>query len=226
MVPSADVSGAPLEREDAEALRGIAEGRRSTLRAILAIATFVLALGWTFETRGDVIVALLRHEIDLDGEPLYEPRHAIDRNALYEIDFERFHAHLVPEWLDEQNHADTPAGRRRAEYAYRALLDEIAPDRNLDALWRELHDRIAADPIASAHRIEYLLWAHNAYMDRIGAPYRLEASAFMRGEHGHILARSLPRGRRRAGRARRARSRAASPRSRADGRDLARPHRS
>lgn len=183
-------SGESRDDEDAQALAGIAQGRRSTLRGILAIATFVLALGWTFETRGDAITALLRHEIDLEGEPLYEPRHTIDRAALRRIDFERFHAHLVPEWLAEQNHADTPAGRRRAEYAYRALLEEVAPDRNLDVLWRELHDRIAADPIASAHRIEYLLWAHDAYMDRIGAPYRLEASAFMRGERGHILARA------------------------------------
>ena len=179
-----------LEKEDAEALAGIAAGRRSTLRSIVAIGTFVLALGWTFETRGDVITALLRHEIDLHGDPLYEPRHYIDHDALGRIDFERFHAHLVPDWLAEQNHADTPAGRRRAEYAYRELLEEIEPDPNLDALWRELHDRIAADPIASAHRIEYLLWAHDAYMDRIGAPYRLEASAFRRGERGHILARS------------------------------------
>ncbi len=176
--------------EDAEALAGIAAGRRATLRSILAVVTFVVGLGWTFETRGDVITAILRHEIDLDGEPIYEPRHEIQRRALSHIDFARFHERLVPDWLAEQNEADTPAGRRRAEYAYRELLEEVAPDRNLDALWRELHDRIAADPIASAHRIEYLLWAHDAYMDRIGQPYRLEASAFMRGTHGHILART------------------------------------
>lgn len=184
------VSGEPTEDEDALALAGIAAGRRNTLRSIVAITTFVLALGWTFETRGDTITALLRHEIDLSGEPLYEPRHDVDRAVLRRIDLERFHAHLVPDWLAEQSHADTPAGRRRAEYAYRALLAEVSPDRNLDQLWRELHDRIAADPIASARRIEYLLWAHDAYMDRIGAPYRLEASAFMHGERAHVLART------------------------------------
>jgi hypothetical protein len=180
---------APVDEEDAQALAGIAQGRRSTLRGIVAVVTFVLALGWTFETRGETITALLRHEIDLEGEPMYEPRHAIDRAALARIDFERLHTHLVPDWLAEQSEAETPAGRRRAEYAYRELLEEIAPDPNLDALWRELHDRIAADPIASAHRIEYLLWAHDDYMDRIGQPFRLEASAFVRRERGHILAR-------------------------------------
>lgn len=179
-----------LEKEDAEALAGIAAGRRTTLHQITALATFVLALGWTFETRGDVLTAILRHEMDLSGEPIYEPRHVIDRDAIARIDFARFHAHLVPEWLAAQSEADTPAGRRRAEYAYRDLLDEIAPDPNLTGLWRELHDRIAADPVASARRIEYLLWAHDDYMDRVGAPYRLEASTFVRGDHGRILARA------------------------------------
>ena len=176
--------------EDVQALAGITAGRRSTLRAILSVVTFTLALGWTLSTRGDTIVALLRHEIDVHGEPIYEPRHSVDRDALAHIDFERFHTHLVPDWLAEQSHADTPAGRRRSEYAYRALLREVAPDPNLTSLWRELHDRVAADPVASRQRIEYLLWAHDDYMDRVGAPYRLEASVFMRGERARLLARS------------------------------------
>jgi hypothetical protein len=176
--------------DDAQALSGITSDRRSTARAMLGIAAFALGLGWTLETRGDVIVRLLRHEIDLRGDPIYEPRHAVDGATLRRIDFERFHAQLVPEWLEEQSHADTPAGRRRAEYAYRELLSEVAPDPNLGALWRELHDRIAADPVASRARIEYLLWAHDDYMDRVGAPYRLEASVFMREDRARLLARS------------------------------------
>ncbi len=171
-------------------LAGITQGRRSTLRGILGICAFVVVIGWTFETRGEALVALLRHEVDLSGQPIFEPRHAIDRDALARIDFARVHAHLVPEWLDEQSVADTPAGRRRAEYAYRALLDELEPDPNLSGLWREIHDRVAADPIASAHRLEYLLWAHDAYMDRIGQPYRLEAGAFVQDGRGRLLARS------------------------------------
>lgn len=185
----ADVSSEPSEIRDDE-LAGITQGRRSTLRAILGVVAFVLVLGWTFETRGDALVALLRHEIDLSGRPIFEPRHAIDRAALAQIDFAHVHSTLVPEWLDEQSAADTPAGRRRAEYAYRALLDELAPDPNLGDLWREIHDRVAADPIASARRLEYLLWAHDAYMDRIGQPYRLEAGAFIESGRGHLLARS------------------------------------
>ncbi|MFO0686980.1 MAG: hypothetical protein U0234_33255 [Sandaracinus sp.] len=171
-------------------LAGITQGRRSTLRGILAVCAFVVAIGWTFETRGDVLVALLRHEIDLSGDPIFEPRHAIDCDALARIDFALVHAHLVPEWLDAQAAADTPAGRRRAEYAYRALLEELEPDPNLSGLWREIHDRVAADPIASARRLEYLLWAHDAYMDRIGQPYRLEAGAFVQDGRGRMLARS------------------------------------
>ena len=123
--------------EDARALAGITAGRRSTLRAILSVVTFTLALGWTLETRGDTIVALLRHEIDVHGEPIYEPRHGVDREAIARIDFDRFHTHLVPDWLAEQSHADTPAGRPRDRGRALSSSDAHASGRTLTPGERE-----------------------------------------------------------------------------------------
>jgi hypothetical protein len=181
---------APSGDPDAELLAQIVASRRTTARAMGSLVFVLAVLGWAFEARGEMLGALLRHEIDLSGHPLYVPAHPVDHRAIERIDFEHLHAHLIPDWLVAQTYAETPAGRRRAEYAYRALLESVAPDANLEGLWRELHDRVAADPIASAHRIDYLLWAHDAYMDRLGLPYRLEASMFLRGGRGALLARS------------------------------------
>lgn len=167
-------------REHAEDVAAITREQRLAFRRLASILAVLVLLGVLLETRGAAIDAFLRGEIDLHGEPVYIPRHAIRPSQLARIDLERLHARVVPDWLVRQSFADTPAGRRRAEYAYRDLLQAIAPDPNLDGIWRELHDRISADPIANAHRIDYLLWAHDDYMDRIGAPYRIEPSMFIR----------------------------------------------
>jgi hypothetical protein len=167
-------------REHAADVAAITREQRLAFRRLAVIFSTLALLGFVLETRGAAIDAFLRGEIDLHGEPIYIPRHPVRASLIARIDLERLHTRVVPEWLMRQSYADTPAGRRRAEYAYRDLLEAVSPDPNLEGIWRELHDRIVADPIASAHRIDYLLWAHDDYMDRIGAPYRIEPSMYMR----------------------------------------------
>ena len=170
-------------REHAEDLAAVTREQRMAFRRLSAVVLTLLALACVLETRGAAIDAFFRGEIDLHGNAVYVPRFPVRSAATRQdgrIDFQRLHARVLPEWLIRQSYADTPAGRRRAEYAYRDLLETVALDPNLDAIWRELHDRLLADPIANAHRIDYLLWAHDDYMDRIGAPYRLEPSMYFR----------------------------------------------
>jgi hypothetical protein len=167
-------------REHAQDVAAITREQRLAYRRLASMFALLALIGFVLETRGAAIDSFLHGEIDIHGEPIFVPRHAVRPSLVAQIDLERLHARVLPEWLIRQSYADTPAGRRRAEYAYRDLIHTISPDPNLEGLWRELHDRIVADPIANAHRIDYLLWAHDDYMDRIGAPYRIEPSMYFR----------------------------------------------
>lgn len=167
-------------REHREDIAAITREQRMAYRRLASMLLALVALAFVLETRGAAIDAFLRGEIDIHGEPIFLPRYPVRAAEVARIDLARLHARVLPEWLIRQSYADTPAGRRRAEYAYRDLLHTVSPDPNLEGIWRELHDRIVADPFANAHRIDYLLWAHDDYMDRIGAPYRIEPSMFLR----------------------------------------------
>lgn len=143
-------------------------------------------LGWlaveAFSRHGDTLGAFLRHEIDWTGAALYVPSAPVDRAAIARIDLARVHARLLPRWALLVAQADDPTSRRRATYAFRELRDALAADANLVELITELHRLVSHDVTRHAHRIDYLLWAWDDYMDRVGAPYRIEAT--VRRRHG------------------------------------------
>jgi hypothetical protein len=177
-------------RAEEQAIRDEVASWRARARLELRVASLTASaflLGCAFAlSHAALIDAYVHGEIDLSGEPRYRPRHPIDRAAIAEIDFERLHAVAIPEWVRLASVAQTPAGRRRAEYAWRDLEAMVAPDRNLHAIWAELHDSLTLAPLAHARRIDWLLWAHDAYVDSIGQPYRLEASMHFRGRRALV----------------------------------------
>ncbi|GAB4204010.1 MAG: hypothetical protein OHK0013_18590 [Sandaracinaceae bacterium] len=168
---------------------GTLERRRLLVRGlsvVLALAT-VLGLGLR---HASTVSALLRREIDLTGRPIYVPLHAVSEAQLARIDFDDVHRRLLPRFVLALGRAETPAGRRRAEYAFRALREALAPDPNLVELWGELHLLASLDPVRHARRIDYLLWAHNHYLESRGQPYRVEATLHLRGERPRLVTRS------------------------------------
>jgi hypothetical protein len=100
------------------------------------------------------------------------------------------HRRILPEYILAMGRADTPAGHRRAEYAYRRLRDALEPDPNLVDLWSELHLLSMIDPVRHARRIDYLLWAHNHRLETLHQPFRLEATLYLRAERPRLAARS------------------------------------
>lgn len=180
-----------LDRElDREIDREIAAWReepRARLRRSLAIASVLLSLVCLTGSRFEWIDAWYRGEVDLAGRPRFEPTFPIDPDALARIDLERVHARSIPTWIERLGEADTPAERRHAELAWLELRAELAPDRNLAAIWEELHELLTVAPLAHARRIDWLLWAHDAYVERVGAPYRLEASMHVRRRRAQVV---------------------------------------
>ena len=160
---------------------------RARLRRGIAVASALLSIAWFAGSRFEWIDAWYRGEIDLAGRPRYAPAFPIDPEALARIDLERVHARSIPTWIERISDADTPAGRRRAELAWLELRAELEPDRNLLAIWEELHELLTLAPLPHARRIDWLLWAHDAYVERVGAPYRLEASMHVRGRRARFV---------------------------------------
>ncbi len=153
----------------------------------MLLGTLTLAvLGWGLAElgmrHGETMDAFLRHEIDWSGAAIYEPAASVDRTAIARIDLPRVHARLIPRWALLVAQADDATGRRRATYAFRELRDAVIEDPNMVDLLTELHRLVSHDVPRHARRIDYLLWAWNDYMDRVGAPYRLEAT--VRRRHG------------------------------------------
>lgn len=179
------LGGAPPEDGDAQPrmlrtawIRDLAWG--------LLTAGALIGAGYVIVTRQDHIDSFLRGEIDLGGETVFDPEPP-DPSALARIDFERVHGRLIPEAVASLS-AQGPGGRRRAQYAWRDLVEEVAPDPTLGAIWRELHLLMWVAPLREHRRIDYLLWAHNEYLDRAGIPYRIDASLHLRGGRARYTA--------------------------------------
>ena len=166
-------------------------------RKILAFGAALLVLGWGavegIDRYGSDLDSFLRHEIDWWGETVYWPEAPIDRAAIDQIDLERVHARLIPRWALLVAQADDATGRAQATYAFRELRDAVAPDANMVALITELHRLTSHDVVRHSHRIDYLLWAWGDYMDRVGAPYRLETTVRRRRSGEHERLALLPR---------------------------------
>lgn len=157
-------------------LRRLTADRRRALRrlALMLVASLVLAVSWAQHHRR--VRAFVNGEIDLEGRPRYEPPHAVDRQALEGIDFDRVHAELIPAWTIALGRATSPSRQRYADRVFTELQSEVAPDPNLAELLRGTHRALTDDPIEHAHRLDYFLWAYNHYLDTQGIPWRLEAS--------------------------------------------------
>lgn len=172
---------ARLEAEIEAEIAAWRAGPRAGLHRALLLASMAAALCLLVGSRAEWIEALARGEIELSGAPRYVPAHPVDPAALARIDFEQLHAHAIPDWIELLASARGAADRRRAEDAFRVLRATVAPDPNLAAIWDELHERLAGSALQHARRVDWLLWAHDQYLERVGQPYRLEASVHLRG---------------------------------------------
>src|SRR5690606_9190612 len=111
-------------------------------------------------------------EIDLDGNPRFEPPYPVDVETLAQIDFERVHALRIPMWSIALSRATSEGRRRYADRMFDELAAEVAPDPNLSMLLTASHRALRDDPIGNARRLDYLLWAYNRYLDVSGETYR------------------------------------------------------
>ncbi len=145
------------------------------MRACLALLAFALA-SWGWSEVRDPVRAYVRGEIDLEGEPRYEPRYEVDRRALEQIDFAAVHARRIPAWSLALSRATSPGRRRFADHVFEELAAEVAPDPNRAALLESSHRALREDPVAHARELDYLLWAYNHYLDENDVPWRIEAS--------------------------------------------------
>lgn len=156
----------------------------------------MLFTGWSLvllsiaiSARAHTIGAFLRHEIDLRGHPIYVPAHRCDP-VTSGLDAEALHHRRIPEYFAALAHTDTQIGRRRATDALHWLERSLGRDENLRDLWRELDLLLRVDVLRHARRIDYLLWAHNEYVDSLGLPYRIEVSLRLRDERPLLDVRS------------------------------------
>lgn len=164
------------------ALAAMHASRRRALRLGLGllVATAVVTPVW--QAHGEHVRRYVRGEIDLEGEPRFEPPHEPDPRALAQIDFVEVHERLVPGWSIALAHADSPYWERQADRSFERLAAELAPDPNLHALLTDVHRRLREDPVAHAPRLDYFLWAYNDYLDQQRVPWRVEASLALGGE--------------------------------------------
>jgi hypothetical protein len=167
--------------DDAREVASFRAGPRARLHGGLVLASTFAGFLALLVAHAQRIDAWLLGEIASDGRPVYFPPHPVDPDAIDAIDFERLHGNAIPRWMILMEIAQSQAGRRRAERAYREVRSLVAPDANLLAIWDELHVRLA-DPIANARRIDWLLWAHDEYLEMLDQPFRLEATMHVRGE--------------------------------------------
>lgn len=169
--------------------REVAAMRASARRRVvqgLGLAVALIASVTAMDAHGRSVRSFVRGEVDLDGEPRFEPEHPPDPEALARIDFERVHAVLIPTWTIALANATSPYWRRHADDRFQELADAVAPDPNLHALLTRTHQTLRSDPIGQAHRLDYRLWAYNDYLDRQRVPWRLEA-ALVLGEERAIF---------------------------------------
>jgi hypothetical protein len=166
-------------REEVAALR--APRRRALRRALLAgVLTVVILPVW--QANGEHVRSYVRGEMELDGDPRYEPEHEPDPRALATIDFERVHGELLPRWTVALANATSPYWERRADMRFEELAAAVEPDPNLHDLLTRTHAALGEDPVAHARRLDYWLWAYNDYLDAQGVPWRVEASLSLGAE--------------------------------------------
>lgn len=169
------------------------ETRRGATLSIAAGLGMLALLGLAQQHEAE-LAAFLRGEVDLRGRRVLdatEPAGPLDEDALA-----RAHRELLPQWMIVQSRPNLGAGERSrlASAVFSELRYAVGSDAALVGILDELRDRLAGlrtrrDALRSGPRIDYLVWAWNATLDRRGLPWRLEATL-------HVP-RPSPRGRRR-----------------------------
>jgi hypothetical protein len=149
--------------------------RRTLLPAALPAAVIALLLallmadGW-----GVRLGEWWRGERTWTGERRYVPAETPDPGALASIDWALLHERLLPRWgLSWVGWGRSPA---EGDASFAAALAEASPDPNLTSLLIGMRDVVATAPIGQRQRIEYLTWAWDAYLGRLGVPWYLDCS--------------------------------------------------
>lgn len=149
---------------------------RRRMRALVGALALFAAFTVITATLGERVAAFSRGEIDWRGRRRFDPAHPIDLHALASIDMRRVHTRLLPAWVIAEAHSVNPEGQSLARRAYAQLRAEVAPDANLTALLDALHESVIDDDLLGERtRIDWLVWAYDAYLDRAGVPFRIEA---------------------------------------------------
>lgn len=185
-VPGAQPPDPDLDRE----LAVLRRARRQALARSLSFVTVVASVLLGLVRHGEAVDAWMRGETDWRGRVVYEPPFPLDRAALGRVDLERVHRRLLTRWARAVGRATTPPGRWRARWAFEDLRSAVAPDRNLEALVRELDEHLRTDPVGRAVRMDYLLWAWNDYLEAAGEAFRVEASLVVRQERVRLVPRT------------------------------------
>lgn len=152
-----------------------ASKRRSLRRSVIGSA-LLMVLVPVWRAHDERVRSYVRGETELSGEPRYVPAHEPDPRALASIDFARLHTELLPGWTIALAHGTSPYWRRQADARFEELAAAVAPDPNLHALLTRTNRALRDDPLAHAARLDYWLWAYNAYLDAQKVPWRIEAS--------------------------------------------------
>ncbi|MEM9073758.1 MAG: hypothetical protein AAGE52_35030, partial [Myxococcota bacterium] len=170
--------------DDEQVLGALKAPRRRRLLAagmlfVLGVATSLTAL-----RHRRTIGRWVRGEITLAGEPTFQPSEFVDQKTLARVDWADIHSRLLPAWvIARQQRSVLPEERAdRAQRAYTELRYALAPDPNLVALFDEVETGLRTDPLGSAARVDYLLWAYNDYLEAKEIPWRLEASLLLSRE--------------------------------------------
>jgi hypothetical protein len=156
-------------------LAAAARRRRRRLVAAAGAAALLVALVSLHHFAGARLRGWSRGEIDLAGRPRYRPSHTVDDATFAAIDLAAIHKRLFPGWMIAQAHAGSPEADAAAERAFNTLRAEAGRDPNLAALLDELHGLVVNRLVIEAHRIQYLCWAWDDYLDRRGARWWLAA---------------------------------------------------
>lgn len=118
--------------------------------------------------------ALLRGEVDFEGNRVFVPPHGPTPDDLARVDLARVHAELLPAWLESVER------ERRGEWSgedatFAALYTEAGRDPNLASILLELRGVARGRLEDEAGRALYLLWAWEDYVAHFGHPWAVEA---------------------------------------------------
>ncbi len=156
--------------------------------AVVLLAAVPCALGlWGYV--GEGLLARMRGEVDMQGNPIYRPPFQVEQSVVAGIDMAKVHGQLLPDWMIAASYPDERS-QQIAQDNLAALRAEAGVDPNLDALIVELAELVHADPWANAQRIDRICWSWNDYLDTLQAPYWIDCTVMSRSGEGSFYTKS------------------------------------